>query len=85
VQEDLPKLKQQVDHLLNQLQSDRYREHIPGYDPPQTEPTRRPCTDLDRETNSNPISAPSSNGTVIANHVRRGAVHRITRAILATD
>jgi uncharacterized protein with HEPN domain len=39
VQEDLPKLKQQVDHLLNQLQSDRYRGHVPGYDPPRTETT----------------------------------------------
>jgi hypothetical protein len=39
VHEDLPKLKQQIDYLLNQRQSDRYREHVPGYDSPRTEST----------------------------------------------
>jgi hypothetical protein len=54
VQEDLPKLKEQVDHLLNQRQSDRYHEHIPGYDPPQTESMRQPDPDLDRDDELEP-------------------------------
>jgi uncharacterized protein with HEPN domain len=35
VTEDLPKLKQQVEHLLSQQQTERYQGHVPGYDPPQ--------------------------------------------------
>jgi uncharacterized protein with HEPN domain len=54
VQEDLPRLKQQIDHLLNQRRSDRYRERIPGYDPPQTEAKRQPGTDLDRDDEREP-------------------------------
>jgi uncharacterized protein with HEPN domain len=54
VQEDLPKLKEQVNHLLNQRQSDRYREHIPGYDPTQTESMHQPDPDLDRDDELEP-------------------------------
>jgi uncharacterized protein with HEPN domain len=50
VQEDFPKLNQQVEHLLNQRQSDRYREHVPGYDPPQqTESMRDPDAGRERD------------------------------------
>jgi uncharacterized protein with HEPN domain len=39
VQEDLPKLKQQIDPLLRQ-QPDRYHGYVPAYDqPPKTEST----------------------------------------------
>ena len=48
VTEDLPKLKQQIDHLLSQQQTERYQGHVPGYDPPQqTEST--PDPDAGRE------------------------------------
>jgi Protein of unknown function DUF86 len=50
VQEDLPKLKQQVEHLLSERQAERYRDHVPGYDPPQqTEATRDPDAGRERD------------------------------------
>jgi uncharacterized protein with HEPN domain len=40
VQQDLPKLKQQVERLLSQQQTERYHGHVPGYDSPlKTEAT----------------------------------------------
>jgi uncharacterized protein with HEPN domain len=54
VHEDLPKLKQQVDHLLDERQAGQYRAHIPGYDPPQAESTRQPDTDRDRDDELEP-------------------------------
>jgi uncharacterized protein with HEPN domain len=48
VQEDLLPLKQQIDHLLGQQQTERYQGHVPGYDPPrQTRST--PDPDAGRE------------------------------------
>jgi hypothetical protein len=55
VQEDLPPLKQQIDHLLSQQQTERYQGHVPGYDPPQqTESTRDPDNNRDRDDELEP-------------------------------
>jgi len=55
VKDDLPRLKQQIDDLLNEQRRDpqqqpdavAYREPIAGYDQEQTEPPRQ--TDPERE------------------------------------
>jgi uncharacterized protein with HEPN domain len=55
VQEDLPKLKQQIDQLLTQQQAERYHGHVPGYDPPQNkESTPPPETERERDDEREP-------------------------------
>jgi uncharacterized protein with HEPN domain len=55
VTEDLPKLKQQVEHLLSRQQTERHHGHIPGYDPPQqTESARDPDAGRKRDAELEP-------------------------------
>jgi hypothetical protein len=55
VHDDLPKLKQQVEHLLSERQAERYRDYIPGYDPPrQTESARDPDAGRERDDDLEP-------------------------------
>jgi hypothetical protein len=55
VHDDLPKLKQQVEHLLSERQAERDRDYIPGDDPPrQTESTRDPDAGRERDDDLEP-------------------------------